>query len=804
MSVCRSHPLMSPESAGPWLLAVAGRRCLHLDEVDGGPSIAVMGSLDGNATPSRWAVLPSGQARERGEMIAADEANEVAGDLDGDRLTDEPIEGLSIQSWSSGLNAGDTVVFRTTTTFSDAIGEETAAGVTEGRIVGTDRIDTAVRVSQAFFGPFGAQTVVLARSDEYADALAGSSLAARVGGPMLLNPTDGLDERVGAELRRLRASTVILLGGESALSGAVEGALVEVGVEVQRVAGADRFQTAARIAQEVIAPPEPGQPILPGRPFPAFDGTVYITEGADEDPTRGWPDAVAASAIAGRQGRPILLVTTDEIPASTSAALADLGVEGATIVGGETAVSTEVQSQITSAGVDVERVAGDNRTATAEQVLLQGLQDGLAPRELFVTSGERFADALVAGAVAAGRDASLITLTPGAGDISDAVMAVAPQVQAIYRVGGGSVQDDALLDTSLIGRQNTQDPPIGRWSAMSAADLEGRSNAVTVWTGERAIFWGGLGKDDGATYDPDTDSWEPIADAPFEGRSGHQAVWTGEEMLVWSDRDGSSERPGIGAYDPAADSWRTLPEPPLPDQRSTIAEWSGEELLVWGNTDDGTDTAGAGYDPASDTWRAMAAAPIGPRISFGHVIVDGRLVIVGGVQGGEVACPADGSGCPAPDSLDDAAVYEPETDTWTALPDLPFPIAGRAVATDDGLVMLSQDGGPGVALDLDSQQWTATARPPSDAAVLANLTWTGETVLTWQHRTQSDDRERGGSYDPARDEWTLLPPSGALPRQSSASVWTGDSWLVWSGFFYDPVLSLDERPSDGLRYTPGS
>ena len=68
---------------------------------------------------------------------------------------------------------------------------------TDGRtvrvIAGADRYETAVLVSQAGF-PQGAPAVVIARGDDFADALCSAPLAYAYGGPLLLTPASGLPE----------------------------------------------------------------------------------------------------------------------------------------------------------------------------------------------------------------------------------------------------------------------------------------------------------------------------------------------------------------------------------------------------------------------------------------------------------------------------------------------------------------------------------------------------------------------------------------------------------------------------------
>ena len=101
-------------------------------------------------------------------------------------------------------------------------GPAPAPGRTAGRLEGPDRITTAIAISQFEF-PNGSGVVYLARSDDFADALAGGSLTRR---PILLVPSDGLPDSVAAEIRRLDPDQVIALGGVNAISQSILDAAV--------------------------------------------------------------------------------------------------------------------------------------------------------------------------------------------------------------------------------------------------------------------------------------------------------------------------------------------------------------------------------------------------------------------------------------------------------------------------------------------------------------------------------------------------------------------------------------------------
>lgn len=278
----------------------------------------------------------------------------------------------------------------------DAVGEFTttlvAAGPIVRRLAGEDRVATAATVALATTRTAG--PVVLARADAYADALAGAPLAAALDAPLLLTAPDALSGAAADAITRLGATSAVLLGGEAALSADVADDLATLGIGVRRVAGADRYATAAAIAGEV-----------------GGDG-VLLAEGAHADPARGWPDALAAAALGAATGRPVLLVTHDALPAATAGLLtADVD---AVVVGGPAAVSEEVVAAVDQRAGNVRRLAGPDRYATAVAAAQQAMADGASVADVWLATGDDWPDGLVAGA-AAGLDRGVLLLVDDAG-----------------------------------------------------------------------------------------------------------------------------------------------------------------------------------------------------------------------------------------------------------------------------------------------------------------------------------------------------------------------------------------------------
>ncbi|MGI6097012.1 MAG: cell wall-binding repeat-containing protein [Dethiobacteria bacterium] len=265
------------------------------------------------------------------------------------------------------------------------IAEQYAGKQSVKRLAGKDRYQTAAEISKAGW-PQGGEAVVLARGDDYADALAGALLAYHLDAPILLTAPDKLNTSTAAEIKRLKVDRAVILGGLGAVSAKVEAELRGLGLSIQRIAGEDRYATAAKIAREVA---DRGGRIR----------TAFVVVGTD------FADALSASAYAVRFGYPVLMTSTDRLPEATSAVLNDLRIRNTFVVGGEGAVSKAVFNELPRP----ERIAGKDRYATAVALAEEFLYDGEA---LYFATGRDFPDA-VAGAALAAKNDSGILLLPG-------------------------------------------------------------------------------------------------------------------------------------------------------------------------------------------------------------------------------------------------------------------------------------------------------------------------------------------------------------------------------------------------------
>jgi len=97
------------------------------------------------------------------------------------------------------------------------------------RLAGSDRYGTAINISRSAF-PDGSDRVYISTGSDFPDALAGAAAAADQGAPMLLVPGTSLPGSVVAEILRLGARDVIVLGGTTVVTLSVQRALEVAGL----------------------------------------------------------------------------------------------------------------------------------------------------------------------------------------------------------------------------------------------------------------------------------------------------------------------------------------------------------------------------------------------------------------------------------------------------------------------------------------------------------------------------------------------------------------------------------------------
>ncbi|MSB17295.1 leucine-rich repeat protein [Finegoldia magna] len=233
------------------------------------------------------------------------------------------------------------------------------------RVAGADRINTAVEVSKKYYK--SAETVIIANYEKFADSLSASALSKALKAPILLVQKDQLDSVVAQEIKRLGAKNVVVIGGEHSVDK-TKNSLSRY--NLQTIAGSDRYETSAKIAQEIIK----------------RTGTTQTVIASGET----FADALTVAPLANKNNMPILLVQPNNIPKATQEVLKQ--INKTIIVGGEKTISNQVANKLPNPT----RIAGANRYETAKKIYEYGFKDRT---EVNIANGTNFADSLVIGSI---------------------------------------------------------------------------------------------------------------------------------------------------------------------------------------------------------------------------------------------------------------------------------------------------------------------------------------------------------------------------------------------------------------------
>lgn len=234
-------------------------------------------------------------------------------------------------------------------------------------IAGEDRLRTSIAISQKMYEK--TDVVILVDAMNFPDALSAGPLAAKLNAPILLTYSKSLSAYTEAEIERLGATKIILMGGEVAISADVENQLKQKQVNVERIAGDTRFTTAVAAADKL-----------------GNSSKIILADGMN------FADAMTAGSYAAMNSLPILLTMNSFIPEEVQEYI-DESVQEVLVMGGEVAISEKVVSVLKSSGKKVTRIAGINRFDTSVEMAKQYFSGRTS---VVIANGMNFADALAA------------------------------------------------------------------------------------------------------------------------------------------------------------------------------------------------------------------------------------------------------------------------------------------------------------------------------------------------------------------------------------------------------------------------
>jgi len=277
---------------------------------------------------------------------------------------------------------------------------------------------------------------------------------------------------VGAMLMAITVSAAIVL-----LPAGAAGAVPQLAdIDVQRYGGADRYGTSLLVAEAVAA--EAGG---------SLDWVVMVSG-------RNWTDAVVAAPLAGSLGAPVLSTPPGELRPDAAAFLRRTGVSNAVVIGADSdtdGVGPSVVAGLEELGISVERITRPDQyatsVATARRLGTPGDMRGLG-RTAIVANGRVFADALVAGTIAARGSHPILLTKPEIFRRDVARFLTENDVEHVVLMGGVAALHQVIEDDiTALGIKVTRLAGATRYeTAAEAAKFAVRRFSLTCFTERRA------------------------------------------------------------------------------------------------------------------------------------------------------------------------------------------------------------------------------------------------------------------------------------------------------------------------------
>lgn len=239
------------------------------------------------------------------------------------------------------------------------------------RIYGSDRFETAVKVSQKNYTT--SKYAIISNAYKYTDVLTASPIASKLGAPILFTKVDEINKSTLEEINRLGVEKIIISGGESSVSKEIEKKLQEMGYKVERIGGIDRYETASLFADKLGS-------------ITNIDNVVFAS---GED----FPDALSISSLATKNSMPILLTSKDNTSKYIVERLEKIKPQRLYFAGGESSISRTTRESLSKYSLlnEYELFAGKDRYETAK-IIADKVKN--TSNRVVIASGEVFADAL--------------------------------------------------------------------------------------------------------------------------------------------------------------------------------------------------------------------------------------------------------------------------------------------------------------------------------------------------------------------------------------------------------------------------
>ncbi|MBM3211560.1 hypothetical protein FJZ33_05025 [Candidatus Poribacteria bacterium] len=170
-------------------------------------------------------------------------------------------------------------------------------------------------------------------------------------------------------------------------------------------------------------------------------------------------------------------------------------------------------------------------------------------------------------------------------------------------------------------------------------------------------------------YDPVTDKWCIKGQMPSARRGASSCELDGRIYVIGGYTPGSNF-PSLEQYNPVDDTWLKLADMPTPRLFLSVCAVNGKIYAIGGWNDISLPNVEE-YNPKTNTWMKKSRMPT-PRDSFSIGVVDGKIYAIGGKRDDE--------------ELSVVEEYDPKLDRWTVKSEMPTRRQGLSTSVIDGKI----------------------------------------------------------------------------------------------------------------------
>lgn len=189
---------------------------------------------------------------------------------------------------------------------------------------------------------------------------------------------------------------------------------------------------------------------------------------------------------------------------------------------------------------------------------------------------------------------------------------------------------------------------------------------------------------------------------------------------------------------------------------------------------------------ASAQWQVTATSPLSARVGVAAAWVDGEFYLVGGREdatSGQV--------------FSDSAAYDPDSDTWTSLPQAPMQVvATTPLVLGARLYVLGTDPASDEArfacFDTVTRTWQELSMPTNGVGE-GSLVAAGDTIVSVGSPTQPTGVATDQVFDPSSGTWTDLPADPDGPSEARSAVWADGRLLLFTLGGSAPASDANQR-----------